>query len=293
MTIIRAIGWLAVLAATAGAWASRRPTDDPFTGLTVVRDAVYSAGDGLPLRLDLLLPHGPPASTRPLVVAVHGGGWTGGSRREYAPQFADLARLGLAVAVIDYRPARPGAPSWDGALQDVREAVGWLLGRADRFRLDADRVATLGTSSGGLLALRAAQEDRRISAAVGLSTPTSLTTLVAGRRLRHEPARDFLGADPTTVPDRAAAASPLEHVVPGDPAVLLIHGEDDAWVPVDQARRLHRVLEAAGCHTRLLVLPAARHGFDLQVGPPFARDLAPVVADFLNGHRATGEESGR
>src|SRR5690606_29113312 len=113
MTIIRAIGWLATLAATAAVWASWRPTADPFAGLVVVRDATYRVVDGRPLRLDLLLPSGPADSPRPLAVAVHGGSWTGGSRRDYAPQFADLAREGLAVAVVDYRLARPGAPSWD------------------------------------------------------------------------------------------------------------------------------------------------------------------------------------
>lgn len=289
MAIIRAIGWLAILAATAAVWASRRPAEGPFARLEVVRDVAYSTMDGRPLMLDLLLPDEASDAPRPLVVAIHGGGWTGGSRRDYAPQFADLARRGLAVAVIDYRLARPGAPSWDGALQDVRAAVDWLSDRADQFRIDPARVAMIGTSSGGLLALRAAQEDRRVAAAVGLSTPSSLTDLAAGRRLNHEPVRDLLGVDPIQAPEIAASASPIDHVTPGGPAMLLIHGEDDAWVPVDQARRMHERLEAAGVARGLVVIPGARHGFELKLGPPLPRDLTPLVAEFLEGRWGTTE----
>jgi acetyl esterase/lipase len=282
MAIIRAIGWLAVLAATAAAWASWRPPEDPYAGLVLVREAIDRQVDGRPLRLDLLLPPGPTGPPRPLVVAVHGGSWSGGSRREYAPQFADLARGGVAVAVVEYRLARPGAPSWDGALGDVLAAVDWLIGRADRFRIDPRRVAVLGTSSGGLLAARAAQADARIAAAVCLSTPTSLAGLAAGRRLEHEPARLFLGVDPADDPSRAAAASPIDHVTTGTPATFLIHGEDDAWVPVRQAREMHEKLEAAGVPSRLDIISNARHGFELKLGPPDARDLTPVVRGFLD-----------
>ncbi|OJW17772.1 MAG: hypothetical protein BGO49_26590 [Planctomycetales bacterium 71-10] len=282
MAIIRAIGWLAAVAATAAAWASWRPSEDPFAGLVLVREAIDREADGRPLRLDLLLPPGPADAPRPLVVAVHGGSWTGGSRREYAPQFADLARGGVAVAVVDYRLARPGAPSWDGALGDVRAAVDWLIDRADRFRIDPRRVAVLGTSSGGLLAARAAQEDLRVAAAVCLSTPTSLADLSAARRLEHDPARLFLGVDPAEDPGRASAASPIDHVTIGTPATFLIHGDDDAWVPVRQAREMHEKLEGAGVPSRLVVIPNARHGFELKLGPPDSRDLTPVVREFLD-----------
>lgn len=282
MAIIRTIGWLGALAATAAAWASWRPPGDPFAGLALARDTTYREVDGRPLRLDLLLPSGKSNAPRPLVIAVHGGSWTGGSRREYAPQFADLARGGVAVAVVDYRLARPGAPSWDGAVEDVRAAVDWLIDRADRFRIDPRRVAVLGTSSGGLLAARTAQGDRRIAAAVCVSTPSSLADLAAARRLDHDPIRLFLGVEAAEHPELASAASPIDHVAVGGPATLLIHGDDDPWVPVHQAREMHDQLQKAGLPSRLVVIPKARHGFELKLGPPDGRDLTPVVRGFLD-----------
>ncbi len=290
MAIIRAGAWLAVLAATAWVWTSRPTPADPFEGLDVVRDVAYRDVDGRPLRLDLLLPPETSDAPRPLLVAIHGGSWIGGSRRDYAPQFADLVRGGLAVAVIDYRLARPGAPSWPGALEDVETAIDWLMARADRFRLDPERVALLGTSAGGLLAARAGRKDRRIAAVVCLSTPFDLAGLAAFRRLGHEPVDVFLGVSPTDAPDLASAASPIAHVAVGGPATLLIHGDDDLWVSVEQARGMQERLKAAGGLHWLVVLPGSRHGFELKVGSPHPRDLAPEVRRFLD---AAWAEPGR
>ena len=282
MASVRILGWLAILAATGWAGSAWRPPVDPLAGLAGVRGATYDTVGGLPLKLDLLLP-GPPDGRRlPLVIAVHGGSWTGGARRAYAPQFAGLVRGGVAVAAIDYRPARPGAPSWDGCLADVLAAVDWLLARADRYGLDPRRVAVIGSSAGGLLAARAAQRDGRIAAAVCFSTPTSLPELVASRGLRHDPVRIFLGSDPAQDPATAAEASPREHVARGGPVMLLVHGDEDRWIPIDQAREMLEKLKGVDEGNRLIVLPGTRHGFELQVGPPVLRDLTSNVRGFLD-----------
>ncbi|WP_197490884.1 alpha/beta hydrolase [Planctomyces sp. SH-PL62] len=282
---ILTVGWLVVAIGTAAAWGAfpARPSGRSLPGVSVVREIDYGSSGGTSLKLDLLLPEADPsAPLRPILVAIHGGGWTGGARRQYGPQFASLARSGLAVAIVDYRLARPGAPSWKGALDDVEQAVEWLIRHASAYRLDPSRIATFGTSSGGLLAARAAQEDSRILAAVCVSSPSSLLELAAGRRQSHEPSQVFLGADPAQARRLAREASPLDHVEPGGPAMLLIHGEDDAWVPIDQARRLHEALLRSGAISRLVELPGARHGFELKVNSPPPRDLAPLVLDFLD-----------
>ncbi|WP_165250765.1 alpha/beta hydrolase [Paludisphaera soli] len=283
---IRAIGWLAPSLATVGLWAvfPARPSasDRLPEDVVLVRDVRYgSAGDGSE-SLDLLLPAvGASSPLRPILVAVHGGSWSGGSRQEYRAQFAPIARAGVAVAVIDYRLARPGAPSWDGALDDVLAAVDRLIREAPSLGLDPTRVATLGTSSGGMLAALAAQRDPRIRAAVCLASPTSLIDLAASRRQVHEPSRMFLGADPAAAPARASRASPLDQVATGGPAFLLIHGDDDAWVPIEQARKMRERLRDSGVTCQLLELPGVRHGFEPNLGEPAPQDLSPVILDFL------------
>ncbi|WP_165065210.1 alpha/beta hydrolase [Paludisphaera rhizosphaerae] len=280
-TTLRGIGWLLTLAVTVHIAASSRNPQTPWASdLRVIQGIPYKSIAGEPLRYDLLLPlkQTDDPHRLPLVVAIHGGSWTGGSRTEYGPQFAPLARGGFAVAVVDYRLARPGAPSWPGALEDVRSALQHILDRADEFQLDTTRVAMLGTSAGGLLAARAAQIDPQVSAAVCLSTPYNLEDLVSERRLRHDPVRTFLGNDPALFKE----ASPLNHVEASGPATLSIHGGDDAWVPVDQARKMHERLKEKGTFNRLIVIPEARHGFELRVGAPNAVDLTPEIFGFLN-----------
>lgn len=294
---LRLCAWLVIAAATASVWvfSTEKPSrPDAPEGVVVLRDLAYRAVPGRRLALDLYLPDAAnetPDRLRPVLIAVHGGSWIGGSKTDYGPQFARLARRGIAVAVVDYQLARPGAPSWPGAPTDIKAAIDWLENFASELRLDSDRVATIGTSSGGLLAALAGFQDRRIRAIICLSTPMDLVKLMADRSLAHEPALAFMGDEPRGAESRARAASPISHVSPGQPPVLLIHGTEDLWVPIEQARDMRNALEEAGVPNRLIEIEGARHGFQLQINEPEPRDLSTVILDFFEeawGARGAG-----
>jgi|GEM_PF-762197 len=287
LTPLRLGLWIAIAATTAWVWASsaEKPSHPaPPAGVLVLRDLTYRAVEGRRLALDLYLPDvakRAPGELHPILIAVHGGSWIGGSRTDYGPQFGCLARNGIAVAVVDYRLARPGAPSWPGAPADIAAALDWLETHADAYRLDSNRVAAIGASSGGLLAALAGVQDRRFRAIICLSAPMDLGELIADRSLAHEPALAFLGDDPRGLANRAREASPISHVQPGQPPMLLIHGTEDRWVSIEQARDMRRLLEEAGVPNRLIEIEGARHGFQLQVMEPEPRDLLPEILAFL------------
>jgi len=89
----------------------------------------------------------------PVVINLHGGCWTSGDLDECRPRDEAIANAGIASAAIDFRHAGDGYPS---SLVDINYAVRWLKSRAADLQLDAQRVALVGQSSGGHLAMLAA-----------------------------------------------------------------------------------------------------------------------------------------
>jgi acetyl esterase/lipase len=285
--VLRLVAWGALLGVT-GFLVHAEVERDPLPeGVVAFTDLVYRHAGGRTARLDVYVPAAaPPRGGRPAVLAIHGGGWRGGSKRGYGKTVAALAQHGLVVVAVDYTLSAPGTPSWPANIEDIREAVRWLRRQAARFGVDPDRIAALGASAGGhLAALLATTADGpgdspgRVQAVIDFYGPSDLAALARESTTAATSLALYLGGTPKDVPDRYAAASPVLHVTAAAPPMLLIHGDGDRLVPLDQSRRLAAALEAAGVPHRLIDVPAARHGFDFQAGP---RDLVPDILAFLD-----------
>jgi acetyl esterase/lipase len=119
-----------------------------------MRTLTYASRNGVDLRLDLYLPAQPIRRPIPVIVFLHGGGWSGGTRTT-GPDFSRyFARDGFAMASIDYRLTPSIA--FPANVEDVRTAVRWLKANAATHTLDPDRICLWGTSAGGHLAAVAA-----------------------------------------------------------------------------------------------------------------------------------------
>jgi acetyl esterase/lipase len=233
-------------------------------------DVLYSADLGVELALDLYLPlaRGP----HPLVVVVHGGGWSVGSRDDRPLLNHYLAGRGYAVAALDYRLA-PEA-RYPAPLQDVRTALGFLARSAEALDVDAQRIVLLGRSAGGHLALLTAYTstprmiaEARIAGVVAYYPPSDLVALARlgpGESVLDQRAilRDFLGADGATAAELYWRASPLAYADRPARPTLLVHGARDAVVPAEQSRRLAETLEASGNAVAYVELPWSGHDFD-------------------------------
>jgi acetyl esterase/lipase len=109
---------------------------------------------GTDLRADLYLPAGNDGKRHAVIVSIHGGGFAFGGRGPTAyTRF--LADHGYAVMDIDYRLATQDSPTWNTAVADVGCALTWITAHAGEYGMDPDRVATLGASAGGNLAINA------------------------------------------------------------------------------------------------------------------------------------------
>jgi len=297
--LVHALSWMIVVGLLAWLWfhdprltaKSARREDQ-----TILRNRDYRIAASGTAQLDVYLPPSRAAQAGSSgwfagVLAIHGGNWIGGSKSDYGPQLARLTRHGYVVFAVDYQLARPGQPSWPGALEDVREAVRWVRRHADEFHVDPDRLVAFGSGSGAHLALLLGSFppdhepdgiSSRVQAVVSMYGPTDLADLVTGRHLSNDPVRQLLGQYLPDWSARARAASPLEHVSPDDSPTLLVHGSDDRWLPLEQSQRMADRLSQAGVPNRLIVVPGARHGFELVVEFPETRDLLPEILAFLD-----------
>ena len=185
--------------------------------------------------------------TRPLVMLIHGGFWQaryGASLMDALA--ADLEAAEWEVLNIEYRRLGSGG-GWPATFDDV-------LAQVDEA--GADRVVTIGHSAGGHLALWAAAE-RPLAGSVaqaGVLDLRGAATAGVGR----DTVQRLLGGEPDTVPDRYAAASPIERVPLGVPQ-LVVHGAHDDTVPVAMSRAYVARARAAGDDVEYVELPEAGH----------------------------------
>lgn len=226
---------------------------------------------------DLYLPEG---ATGGSVVLVHGGAFVIGSRRMKPIRYlaATLTAAGLAVCAIDYRMIFRGGRLAE-ATDDVHAGFEFWAARTAELGLDTRAISLVGLSAGASLALLAGArvEASRLAAIVSCF---GLYELEALRGAASALPRLLFGTA-----DRAAwrAGSPRFAAQPAALTVLL-HGDEDGLVPVDQARRLAAHREALGLPTRLVIYPGAPHAFFNQPGAPAEAGVREILAT-LRGAR--------
>ncbi len=261
----------------------------------------FATVEGQTLKLDVYLAHArETAFMRAAVVVVHGGSWSAGERSDYPRWNEWLARQGYAVFDVDYRLAPQ--PNWQTATGDVKCAVGWVRANAGRFSVDPARVALLGRSAGGHLALLAAYStnegalppscaapDASVRAVVSLYAPTDLKwgyEHPANRRVLDGPEkiRNFVGGTPASAAEAVRLASATMHVNSLSPPTLLFHGGRDQLVSDRHMSLLTERLVQHRVPHRALLIPYAQHAFDYNFDGWGSQLTRPLLLSFLREH---------
>jgi acetyl esterase/lipase len=264
-----------------------------------LRDVVYCTMDSVSLRMDLYFPASG-SGPWPALLYVHGGGWNSGDKSEILGlrDLPGLTGAGYVVASVDYRLS----PDYlfPAMIEDVKCAVRFLRAHADQYELDAQRVGVWGTSAGGHLATLLGLSDAsagwdvgewldqssRVQAVIDLFGPADLSQAIALPKVNET----LLGnANPSA--SQLAWLSPVSYVSPDDPPFLIVHGNRDWIVPLEQSIRLDALLDAAGVTSQFVTVKNAGHGL-APMGAPIQPSMAEIVKlmiAFLNQHLKAGQ----
>jgi acetyl esterase/lipase len=263
------------------------------SGVKSHRDLVYVEGGHERHKLDIYLPEksdGP----LPLLIWVHGGGWQNGSKDGCPPLRGGYIERGYAVASINYRLS--GHAVFPAQIEDCKAAIRWLRAHAKEYNLDAKRFGVWGSSAGGhLVALIGTSGDvkefdvganldqsSRVQAVCDYYGPTDFTVFVStpgyeSHAADSSPEAKLIGGAVMQNRDKAARVNSITYVSKDDPPFLIVHGDKDPTVPINQSQLLFEALKKAEVSAHFHTIHGAGHG-----GPGFAgKDIDEMVGAFF------------
>ncbi len=251
----------------------------------IADEHVYDVVSDQHLTLDLYRPRFG-VDPRPVIMVIHGGGWTDGDKRQFATLSRYLAARGYVVANVAYRLAPDSR--FPAPLEDLVSAIQYVKDLETTHGVDPTRFAFLGRSAGGQIALLAAYtlEDPAIRGVVSFYGPTEL------RWGYENPAKmavvdssfaleQYLGGPPATHGEQYDAAEPGRFATTTSPPTLLLYGLRDEHVAPFHAESLSAQLGDMDVPHMLLQMPWATHGCDYLFSGPCGQISTYAVEQFL------------
>lgn len=233
---------------------------------TRTEDVVYMKSGGAAFTMDVVKPAKP---NKAAVVFMVSGGWISDHSmlKTYA---ADIEKALTDEGFTVFEVVHGAQPLYkvQEIVSQVRTAVRFVHSHASDYGVDTNRVGVTGISSGGHLSLMiAGSADSPVTAVAAIAPPTDLanwgkeSVLVTDnpQLAMFAPA---LGTDNTThekSTETVAALSPINLVTDKFPPTLIVHGDDDKIVPLQQAQAMDKALDKAGVEHQLVIVPGGGH----------------------------------
>ncbi|MBF0351039.1 MAG: alpha/beta hydrolase [SAR324 cluster bacterium] len=264
-------------------------------------DIVFYEDESVCLKLDLYKPVSS-LNNAPVLLQIHGGGWSMGSRHHGIPLMVEMAAQGWLCVSISYRLSPEVA--FPEHLIDCKRAIRWIHEKGPEYGADPSSIFVVGESAGAHLAALSALTPNRDEYQPGFeAVNTSLQGCVAFYGVY-----DFIApfAKKTAYPALAQhleqivmqcsmsenrilfeKASPVYCLEQGVVPFLLIHGANDSMVPIEESLRFyHHLRKKQASFTTFLRLPLTQHGFDT-LPSPVTQAVIPAIRQYLLQLRAT------
>lgn len=262
-------------------------------------NVVYKQVDDQALQLDILTPKGLKAAAAPVLVYIHGGGWSGGdryrmTRPDVSGVFARCGKAGIICVSIEYRLNSAKATAFDSAV-DCKDALRFLVKNATQYYIDPARIGTIGGSAGGHLSLVTALGDPKefpgdpeladndpasLRCEVAYYPATDFTdSALAGRFLGPRAALMF-GGPPEQKVDVIRLLSPVAQIKKGSTPVYCFHGDKDTTLSVENSRHLFAKGKEVGADIQYTEVKNGSHGFGGDCTPS-VDEICDLAAKFV------------
>jgi acetyl esterase/lipase len=290
----------------------------------VQRNIVYKRVNGEAQLLDVYEPRVKKYDAAPVLVYVHGGGWSGG-RKELSgaikPVFEALSSEGFTCVSVMYRLVK----MWDAddpvlmrdCVVDCRDSLRFLKKNEAALGIDADRIVVMGDSAGGhitqLLTLSGADDFKgdpslyafRVSPAGGISwygpsdfrdTQLFVTDDLEdkfkpdhwGNRITKTDELDYAAAGEKTK-QMVDEVSPVVYLKKTSAPLLHIHGDQDAVISPNHAHHLQKEARRIGAPVTVQMVQGAGHGWWASDIKPGRKAVEQMTVDFALKHALEGK----
>lgn len=257
-----------------------------------VRDVIYQKEAGVAFTFDVFKPATP---NRAAIIWVVSGGWF--SRHEDINP--GLAKLLTDNGFTVFEVVHGAQPRYKIAeiVKQIRRSVRYIHAHADDFGIDANRIGICGASAGGHLSLMIGgtgdngdvnskdsveRASSKVDAVVAIAPPTDFTEWGSTGVMPTKDPKMAIFLPAFGIPQNATAdetariakeLSPITYVTSAFPPVLIVHGDSDQLVPIQQARKMDAAFEKASVVHSLSVIPGGGHD-DKTWGPAIGQALA-------------------
>lgn len=264
--------------------------------ISYMEDVVYCERAEAKLHLQILLPIDG-RTNRPLIMYIPGSAFHWQNVKERLPQYAYLARRGLAVAALQYRGSQ--AVPFPAQTLDAKAGIRFMKRHAGEYGIDPEKIVVMGDSSGGHTAMMAAfacgidwleepdcEFDSSVRGVIDLYGPVNFTTMNEQPSSQNHfmpdspEGMELGGVNVLENPDLAKAAAVTTYVSPDReiPPILIFHGTNDELVPFEQSCELFDALKKSGKDASFYRVMGAHHG-----GREFwTSGVLDIVAEFIS-----------
>ncbi len=276
--------------------------------IDIIRNIVFHENDDFCLKLDIYRPKQHTGAC-PVLLQIHGGAWTIGTKIQGIPLMTRMAAQGWACFAITYRLS-PKAIFPDHVI-DCKQAICWIKENGTQYGADPNFIILTGGSAGGHLAALTALTPNHEEFQPGFeSADTAVQGCVAFYGIydfaapfkdrMQKPLAKLLeivtDSTPENNPQLYCKASPTQQIFENPPPFMIIQGEADALVSIGEARKFYQLLQEANTHhLTFLQLPLVEHGFDTlptlttqSVLPAVEQYLSLLRTEYVSQHAKAG-----